>query len=572
MIKKLFNSQSKTITSAAILLGAASLISRILGLLRDRILAGKFGAGDELDIYFAAFRIPDLIYNLLVVGALTAGFIPVFAAYWNKEKKQIVDFSSPPQMRGGQGGVLKIDNTSPSSSSTEEGRNNNEAWHLANGVLNLIVLGLIIVCGLTAVFARQIVPLIAPGFNPQKIEMTINLTRLIFLSPIFLGISGVFSGILQSFKNFLAFALAPIFYNLGIIFGAIFLTKYFGIYGLGLGVVLGAFLHMLIQIPPAIACGFRYRVTFDFFHEGIIKIIKLMVPRAISLGISQLNFVALTFVASSLAAGSIAIFNFAYNIYTLPFGIIAVSYAVAVFPSLTEAAVKKDWQDYAKNFSSTFRQILFFIIPASIFLVVLRAQIVRVILGSGKFDWQDTILTIQSLQYLAIGLFADSLVLLMMRGFFAIENTKTPAIISLIGTIIRLFSAIILVKYFSVAGLALGYAIGSIACMILLWIFLEERVGDLGQNEIIAAGFKILLSSAVAGLAAYGSLYLIAPLVDMKTFIGIFIQGLFAGLIGVAAYIIFGLLMKSQEMFSFWQAIANRLPWASVAPAEEIIE
>ena len=179
MIKKFFNSQSKTITSAAILLGATSLASRILGVFRERILAGRFGAGDELDIYFAAFRVPDLIYNLLVIGALTAGFIPVFTSYWNEEKN-----------------------------------NHREAWQLASNVLNILGLALIVICGIAAIFARKIIPLITPGFNPEKINLTINMARLIFLSPIFLGISGVLSGVLQSFKNFMTFALAPILYNL----------------------------------------------------------------------------------------------------------------------------------------------------------------------------------------------------------------------------------------------------------------------------------------------------------------------------------------------------------------------
>lgn len=574
MIKKLFNSQSKTITSAAVVLGAASLASRILGMLRDRILAGQFGAGDELDIYFAAFRIPDLIYSLLVVGALTAGFIPVFTSYWNG-RKDVHNNSSSPQVRGsvpeGRRGDENILSTPPPSSS-EEGRIGDEAWYLANGVLNIIAVGLIVVCIILALLARKIVPLITPGFSPEKITATANLTRLIFLSPIFLGISGVFSGILQSFKKFLAFALAPILYNLGIIFGALFLVKYFGIYGLGIGVIMGAFFHMLIQIPPAITSGFHYQWVLDFYHSGIRRIGKLMVPRTLSLGVTQLNFLAMTFIASTLASGSIAVFNFAYNIYSLPFGIFAVSYAVATFPLLSESAAKKDWGSFSKDFSSAFRQILFFLIPAAVFLIILRAQIVRVILGTGKFDWNDTILTLQCLQYLSIGLFAEGLSLLLIRGFFAIEDTIRPAIFSFIGTIVRLVGAYYLSQYLSVAGLALGFTLGGFVNMGLLWIFLEEKVGDLRQNEIIGAGFKILLSAVIAGLAAYGTLYLVAPLVNMQTFIGVFIQGLSAGLIGIAVYITAGLLLKSQEMFSFWQAVTQRLAWKKVAPDEEIVE
>jgi len=537
VIKKFFNSQSKTITSAAILLGATSLASRILGVFRERILAGRFGAGDELDIYFAAFRVPDLIYNLLVIGALTAGFIPVFTSYWNEEKN-----------------------------------NHREAWQLASNVLNILGLALIVICGIAAIFARKIIPLITPGFNPEKINLTINMARLIFLSPIFLGISGVLSGVLQSFKNFMTFALAPILYNLGIIFGAVFLVDCWGLYGLAAGVLIGAFLHMLIQIPPVVMAGFRYKISFDFFHSGVRKIGRLMVPRTLSLGIAQLNFVAMTFIASTLAAGSIAVFYLAYNIYALPFGIIAVSYSVAAFPSLTESAVKKQWKEFAKNFSSSFRQILFFIIPAAVFLIILRAQLVRVILGAGQFDWQDTILTARCLAYLSLGLLADSAVMLLIRGFFAIENTIIPAITTLAGTFVRLLAAFLLAKTLGIGGLALGYSLGGFLSMIILWILLEGKIKELDSSEIIFAGVKILVSAVFAGLVAYGVLNLTAPLVNMQTFLGIFTQGLFAGLAGIVAYVVAGLILKSQEMFSFWQAITHRLPWIKVAPKEEIIE
>lgn len=557
MIKKLFNSQSKTITSAAIILGAASLVSRLLGVFRDRILAGKFGAGDALDVYFAAFRIPDLVYNLLVVGALTAGFIPVFTAYLKTKR----DSNSPRTVLG----LL-----SENGSRTREAMSD-EARYLANDVLNIVGLGLVLVCGLAIIFARQIVPLITPGFNPQKIEITINLTRLIFLSPIFLGISGVFSGVLQSFKHFIAFSLAPIFYNLGIIFGAVFLTNSFGIYGLGLGVVLGAFLHMMVQVPSAVFFGFRYRPVLDFYHDGIRRIGRLMIPRTFSLGLSQFNFLAMTIIASTLASGSLAIFNFAYNIYAFPLGIVAASYAVAAFPTMTHYAQEKDWKSFGQSFSSVFRQILFFIIPASALLIVLRAQIVRVVLGTGKFDWNDTILTINALQFLVLGLFADALVLLLIRGFFALEDTSTPFILGIFDTLVRVAGAYFLSRYFGVAGMAAGFASGCVVYAILLWFFLRKKSGGLDHNKIFSSTAKILVASFFAALSTYGILHIFANLVNMRTLLGVFTQGLAAGLVGILIYIISSFLLRSEEMFGFWRAINHRLPWAKVAPKEEVI-
>jgi len=203
MIKKFLNNKSKTIASAAIILGAASLVSRLLGLVRDRILAGQFGAGDELDVYYAAFRIPDLVYSILVLGAITAGFIPVFIDYLQKDKK--------------------------------------DAWHLANSILNIIGTSLIIVCFILIIFAPWLIKLIAPGFSPEKMALTVKLARVMFLSSFFLGISTILGGILRSFKRFLIYSFGPIIYNLGIIFGALFLVEDYGLLGLAYGVVLGYF-------------------------------------------------------------------------------------------------------------------------------------------------------------------------------------------------------------------------------------------------------------------------------------------------------------------------------------------
>ncbi|MBI4837194.1 MAG: murein biosynthesis integral membrane protein MurJ [Candidatus Portnoybacteria bacterium] len=556
MFKKILNSQSKTITSAAVILGAASLVSRLLGVFRDRILAGKFGAGDALDVYFAAFKVPDLIYGLLVVGALTAGFIPVFTAYLKTKSS-----NTPRTVLGGYS-----ENRSRSGAAMSE-----EAQYLANDVLNIVGLGLVLVCGLAIIFAGRIVPLIVPGFGPEKLNLTISLSRLIFLSPIFLGISGVFSGVLQSFKHFIAFSLAPIFYNLGIIFGALFLTNSLGIYGLGLGVVLGAFLHMMIQIPSAVFLGFRYRPVLDFYHKGIRRIGRLMIPRTFSLGLSQFNFLAMTIIASTLTSGSLAVFNFAYNIYAFPLGIIAASYAVAAFPTMTRYVQEKDRKNFGRSFSFVFRQILFFVIPASALLIVLRAQIVRVLLGTGRFNWDNTILTIDALQFLVLGLFADALILLLIRGFFAIEDTTTPFVLGIFDTLIRVSTAYFLSRYWGVAGMAIGFASGCVVYAVLLWFFLGKKVGDLDYKKIFSSVTKTLIASLLAALAAYGVLRVFDDLVNMKTFLGIFAQGLVAGLFGIAIYVGVGLILRSEEMLGFWQAIVHRLPWSKVAPEEEIV-
>lgn len=547
---KILNGQSQTITSAALILAAASLVSRFLGLLRDRILAGTFGAGDTLDIYYAAFRIPDLIYNLLILGALSAGFIPVFVSLWEKNNISILPQSSPHVKSEGESAI----------------------WLFVNSILNILLLCLLVLGGLFFILAPYLMKLITPGFEGDKFALTVNLTRVMFLSPLLLGMSAVFGGVLQSLKRFFIFSLAPIFYNLGIIFGILFLVPRWGIYGLGWGVVLGAFLHLVIQLPSVIKSGFRYRLIFNWADEGVRRLAKLMVPRTLTLAVSQLNFLAITVIASGLAAGSLAIFNLSYNIWTFPLGILAVSLATAAFPTLAQNASAKNWSGFAKNFSATFRQILFLIVPASALFIVLRAQIVRVILGTGKFDWTDTILTIRSLQYLALGLFAEALILLLVRGFFALEDTKTPFWLGLISSALRILGAWFFALYLGVAGLALGYAIGGVAYLILLWVFLERKVGSLNFRGIMTSGLKIFLASFFAGLAAYLTLRLADKFVDTHRFLGIFMQGLIAGIIGIAVYLVAGLLLKSQEMWAFWRSLKKRLPFKVVAPDKELIQ
>lgn len=546
---KILNGQSQTITGAAFVLALASLASRFLGLVRDRLLAGNFGAGDALDVYYAAFRVPDLVYNLLIMGALSAGFVPVFISFWKSDDQR------------------------------------QESWHFVNSLLNILLVGLLVLGGLFFIFTPWLMKLITPGFGPEKMAQTVMLTRLMFLSPLLLGISSVWGGVLQSAKRFLVFSLTPIFYNLGIIFGILFLAPKLGVLGLAWGVALGALLHMIIQVPAIWSLGWRYQFSFDWRHEGVRRLTRLMLPRALTLAVSQLNFVAITILASSLAAGSLAVFNLAYNIWTFPLGILAASLAIAVFPSLSEKAARQDWSGFADNFSATFRQILFLILPASVLLIVLRAQIVRVILGTGKFGWEDTILTINSLQYLAFGLFAEALILLLLRGFFALEDTKTPFWLGLLSSAARIGGAWWFSFSWGVAGLALGYAVGGIINMFLLWIFLARKVarlarldlgeswrGDLRFGEIFFSGFKILSASILAGVSVWALLRLLANFVDTKTFLGLLAQGAGAGLGGLIVYFLAGLALRSTEMRIFWQALKNRLPFSFVAPDKEIMQ
>jgi len=531
MIKRLLNGQAKTITSAAIIIGAASLTSRFLGVIRDRILAGEFGAGDVLDTYYAAFRIPDLVFNLLVLGALSAGFIPIFTQYLREEKK-------------------------------------NKAWELANQILTILLISLFVVCALLFVFAPQIMKLITPGFDSEKMAMTVALTRIMFLSPILLGLSSVFGGILQSFRRFLVYSLAPILYNIGIIVGALFFVKIWGIYGLAIGVVLGALMHMLIQIPTSVYLGFRFKPILNLKDQGLRKIGRIMVPRTLTLGITQINFVVITIVASTLAAGSLAVFNLANNLQIFPVGIFGISFAIAAFPTLSSLALKEDKKEFIESFSNTTREILFFIIPASVLLIVLRAQIVRVILGSGNFTWEDTVLTMETLAMFSFSLFAQALIPLLLRAYYAFHKAMAPFVIGLFTVGINIILSLILTKPFvlfglhfhlGVSGLGLAFTLSSILDFMILWIFLRFLTKSLNESKILWSVAKILIASLVMAMVTQFMKYGIEPYFGTRTFIGIFLQGLISGLVGIAVFIVVALALRMQEMYTFLNSVKRRL-------------
>jgi putative peptidoglycan lipid II flippase len=499
---KFLNSHpSSSVASAAFVIAVAGILSRVLGLLRDRILATQFGAGDTLDVYYAAFRVPDLIYNLLILGALSAAFIPVFTGLIAKE---------------------------------EEG----EAWELVNVFLTTALLLLLVIAAIFALFAPQLMRLVTPGFAPDKMQSVVTLTRIMFLSPVFLGISGIFGGILNSFKRFLIYSLAPIMYNLGIIFGAVFLVGPFGIAGLAWGVVLGAFLHMAVQYPNVKLVGLKYFPHLNFRNNHLQKVLKLMIPRTMGLAVTQINLLIVTIIASTLATGSLTIFNFANNLQSFPLGIFAIPFALAVFPVLSHHAARSERDAFIENFSKTFRQILFFVIPASILILVLRAQIVRIVLGAGKFDWEDTILTFQALGIFSVSLFAQSTIPLLARSFYALHNTRVPFLTGIAGEAVNLAAALILSGYFGVLGLVWAFSLACIVNMFLLVFILRNKLENLDDKKILNVVLKISVSAMCAGLVAQLAKYLISSYIDLDTFIGVFEQMIFAGTFGIGTYLV----------------------------------
>ena len=468
MLSKIFNfsfgrdQQTRKMTSSALILGIFYFISAVLGLFRDRLLAGRFGAGRELDIYFAAFRIPDFVYSIVILGGLIVAFLPLFAEYFSRNEK--------------------------------------EAWEMTSHVLNAFLFCLILLSAILFIFAPLLIDWLFPGFSAEEVRLAIPLVRLLFLSPILFGVSNLLSGILQYFRRFFVYGLTPILYNLGIIFGILFLSPRFGIFGVGMGVVLGAFCHMAFQIPWVIKCGFSYKpfFSFDFKYPAIGRIFKLMVPRVFGVAAQQINLIVITSIASLASVGAIAIFNFSNNLQSLPIGVIGTSFAIVIFPALSKSWASNRKDEFLKNFSVALRQILVFVIPISVLIILFREQIIGLILKTGQFGLTETKLTAACLGIFSVSIFAQSLIPLLSRAFFSLQDTKTPTMATFFGVTLNIVLALSFVQLLgsqgplvlsikdffglsaanniSIIGLPLAFSISAIFQFFLLHVFFRKKM------------------------------------------------------------------------------------------------
>ncbi|MBI5913648.1 murein biosynthesis integral membrane protein MurJ [Candidatus Azambacteria bacterium] len=538
--RNIFNAEFDVIFSAAVMIGFFSFLSKALGILRNRIFAGEFGAGDTMDVYFAAFLIPDFLYSLLILGILSSVFIPVFAEY--------------------------------------EARNKEEAWRLANVVLTVFCTVFAVCAAIAAVFAPWLVALVAPGFDGEKQAQTALLMRIMFLSPILLGASNIIGNMLQARRRFFAFALAPVMYNIGIIIGALFLVKPFGVAGLAVGVVLGALLHFLIQIPAVAQLGFSFRPEFTLRHLGLVKIARLSLPRTVGLVANQLNFVVVTAIASTVASGSIAVFYFANDLQFVPISIIALSFVSAVFPFLAASYAKGDIDAFLNKLYDAINQILYFVIPISLFLILMRAQLVRVLLGYGQFSWEDTRLTAAAVGAFALSIFAQSLVPLFSRAFYALQDTKTPVVINIASTALaallsfyflhlmtaggefaRVVGAIFRVSdlaHAAILALPLAFSVASVINLLALYSAFMVRVEHFDSARIVPSLFKINVAAACMAVAVYGALHIAAQWVNMQTFAGVFAQGGFALVAGAIVYGAASHILRIPEFASVVQSFS----------------
>lgn len=527
---------------AAYILAIFAIASQILAIVRDRLLAHVFGAGPELDLYYAAFRIPDLLF-VLFASVLS---IYVLLPFVNRA---VADHGEP-------AGAAVL-----------------------SQVFTLFLISYTLIAVLLAMTAPWYVPILFPGFVGQY-TILISMLQILLLQAFLLGISNLCGVITQAASRFVLFAVSPLLYNLGIIFGILVLYPALGLPGLVWGVVIGALLHLLIQLPFIIRSPFRFSVTSSVNWSRIGKILSVAIPRGMTLSVNQLLLLLFTGMATTMAAGSVAVFQFAFNLQSVPLAVIGMSYSVAAFPALSRLLAEGRQSEFNVQLVTALRHILFWSIPVMVLIIVLRAQIVRVLLGSGAFDWADTRLTAAVLALFVTSLVAQAALLLIIRALYAGGRTIIPLITVVCSAVVSVI-AVILLRYVFVTNtsfevfikelfrlenvfgtevliLAGGYALSQILQLLAL-LFVSSRIFSLSYRPLL----RLLLQAAFAGLAggvaSYGMLYFVVSGINQETFIGIALQGFVAGVVGVMATIAVYILCKTEELFEIYDSFACRI-------------
>lgn len=530
-----FTRRQTTILSAAVIIMVMIAASRILGLVRNRVLAHFFSV-ETLSIYFAAFRLPETIFEVLVFGSLSSAFIPTFTGYFGKGKK--------------------------------------EAWYVASAALNITLLLFTLLAIFIFIFARPIYQVIAVGFNPEQLDQIVSLARILLLAQGFFVLSYFLTGVLESLQRFLVPAIAPLLYNLGIILGAVLLTGKLGIYAPTTGALVGAFLHFAIQLPLAFYLGFRFQRIFDFRHPGVREIGRLAAPRVAELSFLQVGKGVELFLASLVSTAAYTYYTFANSLQLLPVGLFGISIAKASLPTLSYQANEKSLARFKKTFLASFNEIVFLVIPCAVFLAVLRIPIVRLVFGAARFTWISTVQTGYTLSAFSLGIFSQALIYLLNRAFYALHDTATPVKISMATIFLNICLGFlfILVFHWPIWGLALAFSLSSIIQLITLIYFLNRKIKGLDKKGLILPFVKISFAALFSGgvmffllkildqaawdkkLSFLGKFGLVLPttfdrfVLDTRyTFNLIFLTALVA-LIGGVFYLTFVFFLKVEEL------------------------
>lgn len=539
---------------AAYVLAVFAFGSQLLALLRDRLLAHHFGAGAALDTYYAAFRIPDLLYVVFASTLSVYVLIPFVSSY-------------------------------------EEQQDVRAAKRLLSQVFSLFL----VVYTVVALSAMITAPYWAKLFFPGIDDMStfVLLIRILLLQPLFLGVSSLCGVVTQIGRHFVLYAISPLLYNIGIIGGILFLYPIFGLPGLGIGVVLGAVAHFAVQLPLLAESKLSFGLNPRIFSKEVRQVLRTSLPRALTLSISQIILLSLVSLASVMTTGSVAVFQFAYNLQSVPLAVIGVSYSVAAFPALAKLYANNNMETFRFHIITAMRHIIFWSVPAIALVVVLRAQIVRVVLGSGAFDWSDTRLTAAVLAVLVVSLVAQAVNLLIIRAFYAGGYTRIPLYISLFAALLAVSASVTTVQYYAahpylqewlvqslrlsnVAGseviaIAFGFVFATVIQSFLLlgaatWVY------KLQSSILTLHVFRSLWAGLVGGFCAYVALNFFSTGVNGTSSVGILTQGFLAGVLGLIGVIVAYYVARSPELKEAYDAFHRRFGKAPlVAPSEEVM-
>jgi putative peptidoglycan lipid II flippase len=462
-------SSSRALARAGLIVSGAFLVSRILGWVRLVVFAHVFPAGSDLDVFYAAFRLPDLMFQLVAAGALSSAVIPVVSS------------------------LLATDQTA-------------RAWRVVSTIANLMLAALLVLGLVVLVAAPAIIPAITPKFTPEQWDRTVDLTRIMILSPIFLALGSLVTSVLNARGRFAASAIAPIVYNLAIIGAAVGLTSTFGITGLAIGVVAGSLGHLLVQLAPLRAQGFQYDARIEIADPEARQALKLMAPRALGLGAGQVTFVIVTSIASGLGAGAITAFNYAFTLLQIPIGLIGVPLGIVVLPSLASLAALGDLHEFAALVSRAVRLTIFVMLPVTGIAIVLRKEIVNVLFGYSKFDDAALALIAATLLTFLLGLTAHALIAILARAFYARHDTRTPVAAAVLAVVVNSTLAGVFAGPLGLPGLGLAIAVAAWLETIVLLVLLRRSLTELAFRPLLSLGIRSLAVAIGGSLAAAGVL------------------------------------------------------------------
>ncbi len=540
--KKIFLDPQESILSAATLIMFMIVASRILGLVRQRVLAHFFVA-DKLSLFFAAFRLPDLVFEVLVFGTFASAFIPVFTR------------------------------------SLREGKD--KAWETAGIVVNIGLIVFILFSVVLLFQADFVYSFLAPGYSGEEREVVVNLARVLFAAQGFFVVSYVLTGVLESLKRFLVPALAPLFYNLGIILGTVFLAPKLGLIAPVIGVVIGSMFHFLIQLPLALRLGFRFIPLLKFTPE-VKKIGKLAAPRVLETIFLQISKSTELFFSSLISVAAYTYYTFGNTLQLVPVGLFGTSIAKAALPTL---ASQSDSENKFKNtLFSTLYDMCFLIIPIATLFIVLRIPIIRLVYGTDIFDWRATTQTGYVLSAFALGMVTQSVVALLSRGFYALHDTKTPVLVSIISTSIIILLDFLFIKVlkFDVWGLAAAFSIGSLLQAVILFFLMNRKIGDGSYLKMLKPIIKSVISAFFSGLVMYFILKFFDRstwikrisfvgriditkidfekfVLDTRYTVNLLILTVIVALAGGIVYLGLSIVLKSDEVWNFFRFVGRIL-------------